>query len=156
MPTGNRRRRRGSIYVMVLGAVVSVMVIGLSAVTALRIERRSVGLITDFSQARFYAQSAIEMGFCWISDDANWRTNRPHGVWVADQPIGDGSFTLEVVDPNDGNLADDPNHAFVLTGTGTCGDTRFLLQVMVVPDSGGYEVSPGTWRQVVIDNENEN
>ena len=152
--TGNtmsepNRRRRGSVYVVVLGVAMIVTVIGLSALVAVRIERRSLAGGTDFAQARLYALSAIEMGFFWIRDDPAWRDNRPSGVWVADQPIGNGTFTLEVIDPDDNNLKAEPNDFIVLTGTGLLGDARFKLQVTVVPDRGGYEISPGTWRQVV-------
>ncbi|UCC29162.1 MAG: hypothetical protein JSU86_13280 [Phycisphaerales bacterium] len=145
----HNRRRRGSVYVVVLGVAMIVTVIGLSALAVVRIERRSLVGGTDFGQARLYAHSAIEMGFFWIRDDPTWRDNRPSGVWVEDQLIGDGTFTLEVKDPDDNNLKTEPNNFIVLTGTGVRGDARFKLQVTVVPDRGGYEISSGTWRQVV-------
>lgn len=135
-------------YVAVLGVSVSVVVIGLSALMLLRVERRVTLDSADLAQARLHALSAIEMGFFWISDDPDWRTNRADGVWVTDQTIGGGTFTLEVIDPEDGNLRTAPNNLLLLTGAGAQGDARFKLEVTIVPDNGGYVVSPRSWRQV--------
>jgi hypothetical protein len=126
-----------------------VIVIGASALMAVRIERRSVEGVTDFARARLYAQSAIEKGYFWIRDDPAWRDNRPDGMWVADKPIGDGTFTLEVIDPDDDDLATEPNNFIVMTGTGIQGEARYKLQVTVEAVNGGYQISSGTWRQVV-------
>ncbi len=145
----SRHRRRGSMYVVVLGATLSVFIIGLSALTVVRIERRSVAGVADLTQARLYAQAAIEMGFFYISDDPSWRDNRPHGTWVTDEPIGDGTFSLEVIDPDDDDLALDPNNFVVLTGIGVQGGATFRLKVTIAPLNGGYEIVPGSWRHMV-------
>ena len=145
----NSRRRRASIYVVVLGTSMAVMTIGLSALMAARIERRSVAGGTDFAQARLYAQTAIEMGFLWINNDADWRNNRANGVWVAEQPCGGGKFTLEVVDPDDDDLVIEPNDFVDLTGTGKCGEATYKLRVTIVPRNGGYEILPGSWVQII-------
>ncbi len=121
----------------------TVAVIGLAALMALRIEHRTVETGGDFAQARIYAQSAIEMGFFWIADDPNWRQNRPTtGVWVVDRPIGNGTFTLEAYDT-------EPNNSIILIGTGMQDEARYKLQVTVIPEKGGYEIAPGSWLQVV-------
>jgi hypothetical protein len=128
----------------------AVAVIGIAALLALRIEHRTVETGKDFAQSRLYAQSAIEMGFFWIADDPGWRQNRPtKGVWRGDRPIGNGTFTLEAYDPEDDNLNTEPNNSFILIGTGMQGEARYKLQVTVIPEQGGYEISPGSWRQVV-------
>ncbi len=116
----------------------TVAVIGIAALMALRIEHRTVETSADFAQTRLYAQSAIEMGFFWIADDPDWRSNLPTtGV------IGNGTFTLEASDP-------EPNNSFVLIGTGMQGEARYKLQVTVQPDNGGYEIDPLSWRQVQV------
>jgi len=153
------RRRRSFVYAMVLGVAMCVSVIGLSALMAVRIERRSQRGVSNFAMARAHAQTAIEMGYFLIQDDPDWRTKRTSGVWVTDQPVGEGTFTLEVTDPDDGDLAVEPNNYIVLTGTGVHPDpsltlgvqdeARFKLQVWFEQISGGFQVLPGTWRQVV-------
>ena len=146
-------RRRGFAYALTLGVAMCVTVIGLSALMATQIERRSVQGVTDFARARLYAQSAIELGSFWIRDDSGWRDNRPDGIWAADQPIAGGTFTLEVIDPDDNNIKSEPNNFIVMTGTGIQGEARYKLRVTVEAVSGGYQIStgtwPGTWKQVV-------
>ena len=122
-------RQRGSTYIVVLGSSMVVAVIGLAAITATRMERRSTEGMTDVSTARFYAQSAIELGCYLIGSDANWRTNRVNGTWVSNRVIGTGTLSLLGVDPNDANLSDSPTDPLVLTGIGLEGEARYNLQV---------------------------
>ncbi len=127
------RRRRGSIYPAVLAYASLVTIIGLSALLALRVQRRACEGEIDFSQARLHARSAIELGMWAIENDTAWRTTLSSGVWVKDRSIGSGTYTLEGVDPNDDNLADSDLHPLVLTGTGAEGDARHKTQVRLEP-----------------------
>ncbi len=129
MQTSQRHRRRGSMYVAILGCAMIVTVIGLSALMATRVERQYAQGTGDFAQARLYAQSTVEMGFHRIANDPNWRSTYPNGVWETDQPIGQGTYTLEGIDPNDAELNNDDMDPVVLTGIGEQGDTRYKLQV---------------------------
>lgn len=121
-------RRKASIYVVVLGTSTAVTVIGLSALMATRIERRSAEGLGDLAQARMHARSAIELGMRQIGLDPNWRS-RTSGVWESNKPIGTGSYTFSAEDPVDGDLGDDPRDGLVLTGTGVEGDAVFNLEV---------------------------
>jgi len=133
-------RRRGSLYVAVLGCAMAVTVIGVAALTALRVERRFAEGTADFAQARLHALSAVEMGLHTIANDPDWRTNNPNGVWETDRPIGSGTYTLEGVDFDDGDLTDFDTEPVVLTGTGWQGDARYKLQVTVVAKLDPLEV----------------
>ena len=144
-----RHRRRGSIYITILGASTIVMVIGLSAVTVIRIERRFATVSTDFAQARLYAQSAVELAYSMMRDDPNWRTNRSSGIWLTDQTLGDGTFTLQVVDPVDNDYQTDPFNSVLITGAGMQGDATFKLEVTLAAQDGGWVVADGSWRRVV-------
>jgi len=126
-------------YVAVLGCAMIVAVIGLSALTMTRIERSFAEGTSDFAQARLYAQSAIEMGLLRIKNDPDWRTTYPNGTWEGGETdprlIGEGTYTLEGVDPNDNNLKDCDTDPVLLTGTGVQGDTQYKLQVILVADT---------------------
>ncbi len=127
--------RRGSVYIVVLGSALAVAVIGLSALAVVRINRRSARDTAGLQQARFYAQSAIEMGLFHINADPSWRTTYPNGVWALDQPIGTGTYTLEGIDPNDADLTNPPTDPLVLTGTGVEGDARYKIEVTLTAES---------------------
>lgn len=121
-------RHRGSTYIIVLGSTLVISVIGLSAVMAVRIERRSTEGNSDLIAARTYARSAIELGFLSIQTDGNWRDMYSSGAWMSDKPIGTGSYTLLGIDP-DGDLANSNMDPLVLTGIGMEGEARYRLQV---------------------------
>ncbi len=131
------RHHRGSIYVALLCAALIVSVIGLSALSAVRVRRIGAEGTNDLAAARFCAQSAIEMGFHWIDDDPGWRDKWPNGAWAANVPIGDGTFTLEGTDPDGLPLNNSTYDPLVLTGTGVKGAARYKLQVKLLPVGGG-------------------
>lgn len=129
------QRRRGSIYVAVLGSTMVITVIGMSALMLARVERTSAEGTGDFSAARFYAQSAIEMGQHKIRQDSNWRTTYTSGVWEASRALGSGTYTLEGIDPVDGNLSNSATDSLLLRGTGFEGQSRYKLQVTMTAKS---------------------
>ena len=94
--TTRRRRgfRRGSAYVAVLGASMIVMVIGLSALTATRIQHRNAGWVNDIVEARTAAQTGMAWALYKISHDDDWRTTRANGEWADRKSIGDAEFSV--------------------------------------------------------------
>jgi len=122
-------------YVAVLGSTMVITVIGLSALMLARVERTSAEGTADLSAARFYAQSAIEMGQHKIRQDSNWRTTYTSGVWEANRTIGSGKYTLEGIDPVDGNLSNSASDSLLLRGTGFEGLSRYKLQVTMMAKS---------------------
>lgn len=112
-----------------------ITVIGLSALMLARVERSSAEGTADLSTARFYAQSAIEMGQHYIRQNSTWRDIFSNGEWLADQQIGTGTYTLEGIDPTDGDLNDSATDPLLLRGTGFEGQSRYKLQVTMVSKS---------------------
>jgi hypothetical protein len=125
-----------------------VMVIGLSALMYARIQRRSAQDGNHAMEARFYAQSALELGFAKIHLDPDWRTNLGTGAWITDQPIGGGTLSLDVsiLDDSDGNPFNDPVR---LIGTGVHGQTQHRMEVTlgVLSDKGGLVTSIGSGKR---------
>ncbi len=122
-------------YVAVLGSTMVITVIGLSALMLARVERISAEGTADLSAARFYAQSAIEMGQHRIRQDSNWRQTYTSGAWESDRALGSGRYTLEGIDPVDSNLSNSPSDPVLLRGTGFEGQSRYKLQVTMVAKS---------------------
>ncbi len=126
-------RRGAAIYVVVLGTALVVSLLGLSALLAKRVRRRIDQDAADVAAARLYAQAAIEMGMLRIENSPSWRTSHPNGTWSSDQAIGDGTYTLLGVDPDDADLTDDDGDPVVLTGIGVHGRATQKMQVTLVP-----------------------
>lgn len=116
-----------------------VALLGLVGLMSLRIQRRVVEDTVDTAEARVAAQAAIEVGLMRIAKDDDWRTTYADGVWISDQSLGEGTFTLEGHDPVDGDLADDDTDDIVLTGIGVKGDARQKMQVRLIPELRGVE-----------------
>ena len=149
-PRRRNHRRRGVSYVFFLSIAMFVTIIGLSALTVVRIQRRDANNANDLSAARLYAQSAIELGFATIHLDPTWRDNLGSGTWLSGQSIGAGTLNLDtaILEDGDENPENDP---LLLTGTGVCGQARHIIEVTLeaLSDHGGLVVSPGSWKQVV-------
>ncbi len=126
----NKPERRGSVYIMVLASAMIVTIIGLGSLFATRVQRRSARFAEDCAEARLCAQSAIELGLLFVKDQ-NWRSTWPNGTWLSNQQLGNGCFSLEGIDPRDGDLADSQYDPVVLTGLGMKGIAKRKLQVVL-------------------------
>lgn len=131
------RTRRGSMYVAVLMTAIIVAVIGISGLAVTRIQLRSTDGASQVTAARFYAQSAVEMGLHSINADPDWRTTYPNDTWEPRAPIGLGAYTWKLVDEQDGDLADDPTQPVRLYGKGVAGDTVRMYSVLVCEEDPG-------------------
>jgi hypothetical protein len=138
-------RRRGAGYVYFLSTIMLVAVIGVSALMFARISQRSALGGDSAIAARFFAQSAIELGLAEMHLDPDWRTNRGSGAWFTDKPIGGGTLSLEVsiIKDGDGNPYNDP---VLLVGTGVHGHATHRLEVTLgaLSEKGGLVASPAS------------
>lgn len=129
------RTRRGGVYLAVLGAAMVVTIIGLSAMSVVRLEHLTAEAGTDAVKARFAAESALELAMLETRSNALWRVTNPNGVWSANQTLGDATFSIAGRDPYDSNLADSARDPVVIRGVGTRGQARHIAEVTLV-DSG--------------------
>ena len=120
-------RRRGSIYVAVLGFSMLAAVLAIGSVLASRVQMRSAGTASDMAQARINAQSAIELTKWYIYTDPTWRTDQPNGNWATGLSAGGGTFSVNVVDPIDGDLTNRPHDPITMTATAYYGKARQIL-----------------------------
>lgn len=133
----NLYSRRASVYVLVIGSSTLLAVIGLAALTGVRIQRKNLAGTHDFAEARVYAQSAVEIGMRIMTTDSEWRTNHSNGTWRTAQPMGNGTYSLEVVDPADSDLQDSKEEPVVITGIGMKGDAKHKVSVTLTSDQIG-------------------
>lgn len=127
--TKRRARRRGVLYILTLAVSLVAAVVGLSTLVSLRLQQQAAKAASERIKAELIARSVVDWARLLIQDDSNWRTNRSSGTWIS-QSFSDGtSATVSVVDPADGNLANDPMQSVVVTGTGVAGAARQKVQV---------------------------
>src|SRR4051794_30208907 len=100
-----KKQRTGGVYIAVLGSAMIVALLGLCALIGQRIENRLVVSSTSIRQAQLNANTAVEIALLTMKQDTSWRTNFANGNWFTNRSTGNGTCTVNVVDPYDGNLA---------------------------------------------------
>ena len=116
-----QKHRRASVYLAVLGTALIVSVLAMSSLALQRVQNRMLTASSNVRQAQLNAEAAIQLGLLAIQNDPDWRTTYANGDWFADRNLGQGGCSLNVVDPADGNLADDAAEPILMTGVGTSG-----------------------------------
>lgn len=119
----------------VLGSSMIVTVIGLTAVMVARVHHRtseSSGILTE---ARFCAQSAVEVVVGSTTIVSDWRTGLgiESGDTYGPMSFGPGQISYKLVDEVDGDLANDPDHGVRITGTGVVGGATFRYSAYAEP-----------------------
>lgn len=125
--------RRAGVYVVVLSSATLVTTISLGSLLAVRAQSSAGAAERDVAQARLIAGSAIELGLMAIGRRHDWRTALPHGPWASGVPLGTGTYTLGVMDPTDGDLADSNFDPLVMTAVGMHGAAQYFLSVRLAP-----------------------
>ena len=143
-------RRRGAVYLAILGVSMIITVIGVSAVLASRVQTRMADSARRAQNAQHAAQSAIEFARLQIKNNAAWRSTYSNNTWVSDVTFAQATFTFKLVDEIDGNLANDVTQPVRLHGKASSGSATRLLSVELAPDASNRMVPvSGTWRQEV-------
>jgi hypothetical protein len=126
-------RRRGGVYIAVLGSAMIIALLGMCALIGQRIENRLVVASTDIRQAQLNANTAVESALLTMKQDVNWRTNYSNGNWFTNRSTGTGTCTANVVDPIDGSLSNNPDDPLTITGIGYSGQAQQRIQVTIDP-----------------------
>lgn len=110
-----------------------VTIIGLSALTVVRVKLRAAIGGSDRATARLYAQSAIEASLLAMYGDPNWRDKTVPNTWQARVAMSDGSFTWKVIDEVNASLTTDRNARVRAYGEGTSGGSVWIWSALVQP-----------------------
>ena len=129
--------RRGTIYLVVLGMVMLIGIIGVAGLTVARIQLRTANAANDFSVARLCARAGMEAAMFKMRIDPTWRTDLGNGTWFNNVPLGQGSYTVTAVDPITGDITLPTNHPVALTSTGNKGSASYSLQATIQIGSAG-------------------
>lgn len=129
----NTLRRSGGVYIAVLGTALIVALLGLSALVGQRLQNRLIVASTDIRQAQLNANTAVDLGLLSMKQDTNWRTTYANGNWFTNRSTAAGTCTLNVIDPIDSSLSNNPDDPIVVTGIGYSGQAEQRLKVTVDP-----------------------
>jgi hypothetical protein len=116
-------------------AVIALTVATVIAYSFLGAQSTSIGIarnVSNHSEARYIAESGLDLAIAYVTGGADWRTEKPHGTWVADEAFAGGTYTIVGEDgedldrdgiisqpsEGDGDLTDDASDPLTLTVTG--------------------------------------
>lgn len=135
-------RRRGSVYILVLAAGVSLTALGVGGLILAQSQRRATDLREHAALARGVAQSGLEGAVAAVNADPNgvsWRTNRTFTA-VSDAGFSRASCLAVVSDPADADLRDDPEEGVRITSGGTLGAASQTLRIDLAPELASLPV----------------
>lgn len=127
--------RRGSVYVLVLGASLMVAAAGVAAVAVSRAGTRGAVLDRDWAEAGAAAGAGLELLVGQINATPAWRASLASGGTVGPVTIGRARVVMSVVDETDGNLADDPSQPVRLYASARVGGASRTQSVRASPAS---------------------
>jgi len=130
-------RRRGSVYLAVLGASMLLATIGFSALTVARIRTREIDNANHWAESNMLAFSSVEYGVSVLNRTPGWRTMLAEGgnLFVK-QEFGGGSINIALIDEIDGDIASGLIGPLRLYGIGQVGEATRVHSVLIAPDNG--------------------
>lgn len=143
MPTITRRRprqpakERGTIYVLVLGVVMLLVVLGVAGVKVSQIKLERSGLQQDLAVATLVAENAIDVTHKQIDGTVTWRTGVGDNKWSEKLSYGGALVYVKYIDEIDGRMSDDPTQRFRLYTKAVVGEAVRVYSVEMIPDDSG-------------------
>ncbi len=131
-------KRRGSVYVVVLGIAMILTILGLAAISVGRINTRIAVDAQDWSEAQLLAYSAVAHALTQIDNTSNWRTSLD-GTTVS-KTFGRGSFEWSLSDQTDGDLDDDETDPVTILARGTVNNAAYNLSMTAEIDGGALDI----------------
>lgn len=129
-----------------------VTIAAMSGLSAARSRLREVEATSSTSEARFYAECAVEMGLHAISHDSDWRDTYTNDEWQPVRPIAGGGYSWKIVDEEDDDLDAGQPGPVRLYGKGVIGDAMRVYSVELKPrapanllDNAGFESGARGW-----------
>lgn len=145
MPS-QKSHRRGGMYIAVLMTAMIVAIVGLSALSAARLQLKTSVEDANLAAAQGLAQSAIEMGILALTRDPQWRSTYSHNTWTSAVALGDGSYCWKLADEVNGSLTANATAPVRIYGRGIAGVAQRILSVLiadVTPELPNLLQNPG-------------
>lgn len=134
--TGPTPARRGSIYVLALGASTLVVIAGLSVIAITRAQGRAGDADRDSAEAALGARSGIEIAAASVNSLPAWRTSMHSNAPIGPLEVGRARVTLFFTDESDADLANDPTQPVRVTAVARVGGATRALSARLVPAGG--------------------
>jgi hypothetical protein len=125
-------RSRGVALLLVMIALAIASTLALTFVSA---QSTTLGIARNLdrhAQARQVAEAGLEIAIREVRGNAAWRSERPYGAWVTDQPLSGGTFTV-TGETDSGDYTSDPDEPLTLTSIGRFDGVSHRVRAVLWP-----------------------
>lgn len=126
--------RAGTVYIMAMGASLIVACLAIAGLQTVRVQRRMNDQNSQLINARKLAEAGIEFVQHRMQTDTSWRSFFVHGVPMKRNATG-GDFSVTLIDPIDGDIANQTTDPVVVTSTGVFGGATQKISARVEPQN---------------------
>ncbi len=131
-------RQRGTIYVLVLGVVSLLVVLGVAGAMSARVTVQRGKLEQEQLRARLLAESYLDLIHKRINGTTLWRNLHINNTWSNPAEIIDGCrLQYKFVDEQDANLSNNTAQPFRLYAKASIGNAVRVLSIELMPDGSG-------------------
>jgi len=144
-----RQRRRGTVYVLVLGVTALLIVFGVCGAMLARSVAERNRLVDDQAGAALLAQSYLELIHTRIDGSSTWRSVHTNDTWSTPlEALAGGRVSYKLADPLDNALNDDATDPVRLYTRATVGGAVRVYSIELTSYDGlTLEPVPATLRR---------
>ena len=142
-PPAARRSQRGIALMLVLMVIAILTILGATLLATESLSTPMARRGGERLQARMIAEAALAMTMEHLKATPSWRSTLPDGLWVENQALNGGRFTLYGEDGaapdthspviGDGSLSNNPADPVTLTVIGVSGSARHIARATLTP-----------------------
>lgn len=123
--------RKGSLYLPVLATCLIATLLAGTTLMLLRVRRASLTRAMHENQAKYLSMAGLASVREGIVIVPNWRTLAVNGVYSTTFAYQTGNCTVEIRDPDDGDLTDNDAEPYLVRCTGIVGESRFQSEMLL-------------------------
>lgn len=128
-------RRRGSVYIVVLGVITLLSVLGVGALMLAQTARRSAAVVSSMESVSRAAQSGLESAVARLGSDPDWRATLIAGDGeIATMPLPGAKARIVAENPSGGPVDPHPWAPIRLRSTAADDRARRIVSVELAPD----------------------
>jgi hypothetical protein len=139
-------RSRGVALILVMIALSIAVVVSLSFLSASGTSRVMANNMRSLSQAKAVAESGTQLVLARMQSDDGWRSGLEEGLWIDQQTLGDGSYSVYVYDgfdedgdgtiDSDGSIDDDLDDPITMVVIGNVAGVTHRVETRVYAAEG--------------------
>ncbi|MEM1211899.1 MAG: LamG domain-containing protein [Planctomycetota bacterium] len=127
-------QERGTIYILVIVALVTGSILATSFLVAQRTATATAANFPSHTSARGVAESGMALALNYLQTSETWRDDQTPGVWITNQALAGGTFSVSVADDTN-DFTDDTSAPVNVAVTGTVNGVTHIVYAAVTANA---------------------